>query len=414
MPLKPPASTPVPTPAPPAPAAPPPPPPAPATPAVPAVPPLLRIGGGLSARDGVHVQDLASRKRSYVDRRTLARTVAAGAPPQDAPALSSWLSDCATAPQPDAGHVEFWHRRKWRPSLEYHLASRDLPYSDSGPQAMDTRRRLLTAYGGAGALPPRLRPARGRRVALPEPVAGEPARPLGAALLSRRSVRAYLPGPTPAGALSHLLRTGLAKVAENQRRRGEEDPRDLLRSFGTAFDFYVLTYNVDGIDPAAWLLDLDGRDPAGPGRTPELIEVRPGDHRAAMREVFYGSPWPLTAAWTLVMVADFEQYQYRYRHERALRNLYIESGHLAQKLLLLADTHGLGTLVTPAVRDGLAEELLGLDPVRQATVYTLTMGPDPRRGSGRPGSGNGPGGGSGSSGGGGAGGGNGNRPGSGG
>ncbi|MEW1828902.1 SagB/ThcOx family dehydrogenase [Streptomyces sp. NPDC088196] len=337
-----------------------------------ALPPLLRIGGGLSPRDGVHVQDLAGRRRGYVDRRTLARTIAGGAAPAGSGALASWLAAAEAAPQPAEELVEFWHRRRWRPSLEYHLLSRDLPYADSGPDAVDTRREVLSGYGGGAQLPPRIRPE-GRRVPLPDPLPGDGERSLGTALLTRRSVRSYLPRPTPAGALSAILRTGLAAVAANQRRTGEDDPRELLRSFGTAFDFYVLTYNVDGIDPGAWHLDLAPAEP-------ELTEIRPGDLRGAMRQVFYGSPWPLTAAFTLVMVADFEQYQFRYRHERALRNLYIESGHLAQRLLLLADTHGLGTLVTPAVRDGLIEDLLGLDPVRQATIYTLTMGPDPRHG----------------------------------
>lgn len=343
----------------------------------PSLPPLLRIGGELSPRDGVPVQDLAGRRRSYVDRRTLARTIAAGTPPDGAGALSSWLSGCpADDRQPTAELVELWHSRRWRPSLEYHLVSRDLPYADSGPDAVGTRRQVLSGYGGGAALPPRIRPD-GRRVPLPAGTPGDAARTLGTALLARRSVRSYLPRPTPAGALADVLRTGLATVAANQRRTGADDPWELLRSFGTAFDFYVLTYTVDGLDPAAWFLDLLPEEP-------DLVEVRAGDHRHAMRDVFYGSPWPLTAACTLVMVADFEQYQFRYRHERALRNLYIESGHLAQRLLLRADTHGLGTLVTPAVRDGLIEELLGLDPVRQATIYTLTMGPDPRHGSGRP------------------------------
>lgn len=238
---------------------------------------------------------------------------------------------------------------------------------------MDTRRQVLAGYGGGAALPARIRPE-GRRVPLPQAVPGDVRRTLGEALVSRRSVRSYLPRSTPAGALGHLLRAGLATVAENQGRDGAEDPRELLRSFGTAFDFYVLAYDVDGLEPGAWLVDFTAE---------ELIEVRPGNHRQAMRDVFYGSPWTLTAGFTLVMVADFEQYQFRYRHERALRNLYIESGHLAQRLLLLGDTHGLGTLVTPAVRDGLIEELLGLDARRQATMYTLTMGPDPRHGSRR-------------------------------
>lgn len=120
------------------------------------LPPLLRIGGAVSPRDGVHVRDLAGRRRSHVDRRTLARAVAEGAAPDGA--LSDWLAGAAEAGQPDAELVEFWHRRRWRPSLEYHLVSRDLPYADSGPDAVDTRRQVLAGYGGGAALPARIRP----------------------------------------------------------------------------------------------------------------------------------------------------------------------------------------------------------------------------------------------------------------
>ncbi|MET7390622.1 SagB/ThcOx family dehydrogenase [Streptomyces sp. NPDC005529] len=347
------------------------------------IPPLVRIGGGLSPRDGVHVQDLAGRRRAYIDRRALARTIAEGAPPGEARDLATWLSISRHTAQPTTDLVQFWERRRWRPSLEYHLLSRDLPYADSGPDALTTRRRVLADYGGV--LPERIRP-QGRRIPLPAEDPGAQDRTLGTALLARRSVRSYLPRPTPATSLAHLLRTGLSTVAANQQRTGEGDLRELLRSFGTAFDFYLLTYNVDGLDSGAWFLDLTGPTATEANKPidPALIEVRAGNHRQAMRDIFYGSPWPLTAAFTLVMVADFEQYQFRYRHERALRNLYIESGHLAQRLLLLADSHGLGTLVTPAVRDSLIEELLGLDPVRQATIYTLTMGLDPRHRTGRP------------------------------
>jgi hypothetical protein len=102
--------------------------------------------------------------------------------------------------------------------------------------------------------------------------------------------------------------------------------------------------------------------------------VRPGNHREAMIGVLQGMRSPKTAAWTLGLVADFPRYQWRYRHEHALRRLYVEAGFVGQELLALGLAYNLGTLVTPAQKDSAYLDLHGLTADRYAPVYTLTMG----------------------------------------
>jgi nitroreductase len=75
---------------------------------------------------------------------------------------------------------------------------------------------------------------------------------------------------------------------------------------------------------------------------------------------------------------DVSQYQWRYRHERALRNLYIESGNLFQRVLVVATALRLSGLPTPAFSDETVAALLNLNSVRQFPVYSLTFGMDPR------------------------------------
>jgi nitroreductase len=96
-----------------------------------------------------------------------------------------------------------------------------------------------------------------------------------------------------------------------------------------------------------------------------------------MARILLGMRAPETAAWTLVIVSDFAQYQWRYRHERALRHLYMATGRIAQRILVVGHTYGLGSLPTPAMHDLDCCDLLGIDAETHAPVYSLTMGPTP-------------------------------------
>jgi SagB-type dehydrogenase family enzyme len=161
-----------------------------------------------------------------------------------------------------------------------------------------------------------------------------------------------------------VLAHGLEDVRE-RRRLQPGDNLDYLRTHGIAFDFHVVAYGVEGLEPGVYGYRVAQH---------ELVLQRAGDFRQAMRSVLIGMKAPDTASWTLFMSADFLQYQWRYRHERALRHLYMTSGRLAQRLLVVAQAYRLGTLPTPATRDAETIELLQLDAFRQAPLYTLTMG----------------------------------------
>lgn len=74
--------------------------------------------------------------------------------------------------------------------------------------------------------------------------------------------------------------------------------------------------------------------------------------REVMQRCLIGHEGPASAACTLILSVEFERYQWRYRHERALRNLYVETGRIAHHLLLQATAHGLGTHILYALTIG--------------------------------------------------------------
>ncbi|WP_405151158.1 SagB/ThcOx family dehydrogenase [Sphaerisporangium sp. NBC_01403] len=257
-----------------------------------------------------------------------------------------------------------WWERGWHPSLSYYLWSRHHNFRDSDDPRGAARRSALSEYLRRGEPRPRVKPE-GARVPLPAPPAPPADRTFGRLLMARRTVRGYTPDPVGIDKLSGVLHHGLDDIRA-LRELPKDDPLNWLRSHGSPFDFYVVNYAAEGLDPGIYHYSLDEH---------VLTAVAHGDHRADMVKVLVGMRGPETAAWTLVMVADFQQYQWRYRHERALRHIYMAAGRIAQRLILVGFGFGLGSLPTPATRDQDTCDLLRLDPVRQTPVYTLTMGP---------------------------------------
>ena len=265
----------------------------------------------------------------------------------------------------DAEKVRHWWARGWHPSLDYYLWSRCGHYCDEHDPTKKHRRETLESYLKAGGPPPRLKP-KGASLALPEPQKPVWTVSLAEILLRRESVRRYVPKPISQEALSAVLWHGLSQV-RYFRKRPIEDPTDYLKSMGSAFDFYLVIYNVDHVAPGAYYYDITEHT---------LTPTNCGNFRKEMFHILRYMPAPGTATCTLIMVADFAQYQWRYRHERALRHLYFESGRIAPKALVTAMRYNLGMLLTPAQIDSKTVELLNIDPIRQCPIYTLTMGLD--------------------------------------
>lgn len=76
---------------------------------------------------------------------------------------------------------------------------------------------------------------------------------------------------------------------------------------------------------------------------------------------------------TVLITAVFMRSQYKYG-ERAYRFVLLEAGHLMQNLCLLAPGLGLGMTPVGGFYDDSLHDLLGVNGVDEAVVYTATAG----------------------------------------
>jgi SagB-type dehydrogenase family enzyme len=264
--------------------------------------------------------------------------------------------------EPSDENLVLWQGHGWGLSLPIYAWSRSVAYYDSGPDEYVRRSEALDSMlrERSCPMPPEPDPS---AVTLPDPD-GWKAPSLGAVIAKRRSVGAFRSNTIDQEVLAALLHHGTSKMRECRRLSSSEDPQSLLISVGAAFDVYVLVYSVHGLAPGAYLYELE----------PNALSLkRPGNLRESVRAAFAGQPDPTNAAATVLLVADFDRYQWRYRHERALRNLYLESGRLMQPLILVATALGLQTGITPAIRDQLVGALLALDSENWQALHTLTV-----------------------------------------
>jgi SagB-type dehydrogenase family enzyme len=75
----------------------------------------------------------------------------------------------------------------------------------------------------------------------------------------------------------------------------------------------------------------------------------------------------------LVITADFARAEHQYGEERAMRFALIESGHVAQNILLQAYAMGLAGVAFGAFKDEKVRETMRL-PVERNPLYILAIG----------------------------------------
>ena len=264
--------------------------------------------------------------------------------------------------------LDHWFDRNWTWSAPYYLASRRQVFADEGDHDAGVRNAVLRQYL-AEAPPPGVRDERTDWTPLPED-APQVVPTLGEVLAARRS----RPRPTkrqlPLRDLGWILRTGfrVARLSILEAAGHAEDPVRLLTSFGCAVDAYLVVYDVEGLRPGVYAYSITEH-------AVSLVRAEPDVElmRTQMQHNLVGQPAPLTAAITVVMVADFARYQWRYRHERALRQLYVDSGHLAGHVLLAATALRKGTHISPAAEDSASLRFLERDRAKDQILYSVSF-----------------------------------------
>lgn len=193
---------------------------------------------------------------------------------------------------------------------------------------------------------------------------------VGAALLRRRSVLRPRGAELSPDDLAQLFAHGLERFLVS--RQVADDPNevtDLLVSFGSAIDVYVLIYRCLGLPEGIYAVDP---------RAMSLNAIRLDSIRDQARDALLAHPDPVDASATIVLTADFPRYRWRYRHERALRTLWVEAGRMMQELLVAASALDLSTGITPAVSDSLFLQLLGRASDCQV-LHTMTVAGPPHQ-----------------------------------
>jgi SagB-type dehydrogenase family enzyme len=249
-------------------------------------------------------------------------------------------------------------------SVQYHLASRDIPYATS-PAAVD---QFLLTRLSAERSPPRFkryRRAKGRQLPL-EP-ARQNAAGLDRVLAARRTVREFDRRPVPLADLASVVRgtwgrTGWLDAGAFGRQVLKSSP-----SAGSLhpIECYVLAWNVSGLPAGLYHYDV---------ASDELRRLRSGNLRGAAVKAASGQAWVGRAAFLCVMTAVFERTLWKYQIESAYRVLWLDAGHLAQTFCLLATARGLGPFTTAALQDTFLERLIGLDGVKEFPVYLCGAG----------------------------------------
>jgi len=218
---------------------------------------------------------------------------------------------------------------------------------------------------------------RGReRVDLPDPADLDA--DLSEVLSRRRSLRRYGGDPITRQALSTLLAYGCGVNGSLGPGDGSEPTRTTGRTYPSGGGLYPVEN---------YLAVLNG----GPELDEGLYYYVPDDH--ALRVLAEGAVTdeiddafvppagmePSDAAVCFLLTGAFWRSKAKYG-PRGYRFVLQESGHLVQNLLLVGLALGYGGVPLGAVREDRANDLLGVDGVDEALVYSLFLGAPPRGG----------------------------------
>lgn len=324
-----------------------------------------------SGGDEIEICNAVTRKRYTVSREAMLGLIAAsdfGSTSVNALEAHDFFSDegiireCAVNAVINS-EAEHWYRRGWGSSLEFFEWTRNTEFADLATvnEFRSVRDEIVSAMtvDEGGAAPPTRVASGNRKLASP---ADLPNDSLGRVLHRRSSVLKPKSRPLSEEILSSLLWYGLAP---GRYPRKELDSYDALISFGRLFQTFVVTYQVDGIESGVFFYDTIS----------DRIElVRPGEFREQVSNIIIGQPHAKTASCSFFIAVDFRTIQWLYRHDRVLRNVYINAGKILQSLLLVATSYQLTTSMSAAIKDTEALTLLGLDPANDQVLYVMSVG----------------------------------------
>lgn len=185
-------------------------------------------------------------------------------------------------------------------------------------------------------------------------------------LRSRRSCHDFQGGPMSLEALASVLAMGDGIVAV---QRGEDPAEFQLRTAPSGGGLYpvetfCLVMDVEGVPPGVYHHDVPRH---------RLARVAETDCRRALLDSCNLESEVRGAAVCIALAVVLPRCSFKYG-QRAYRFALMESGHIAQNLLLAAEANGLGALPVGGFFDDNLNRLVGLDGCQEFVVYCALIG----------------------------------------
>lgn len=325
----------------------------------------------IDSREGVQLSDALNKRRMLVSKETMLDAIVNADSDGTSPCVEALVRERVLAkewPSDDllSEGVAHWVQRNWGLALPYYLWTRRDKFLDEGHDYEEIRCSALRQMLEEEAVP------------LPSPIPEADQVDLGSIasipellsvgqVLSKRVTTQFFheQKSIDASTLGGLLRNGFSVSQRYHVPDIEEHIHNLLHGVGFAFDAYLAIFNIQDLEPGLYFYSIS---------QDRLRLERKGNFRSEVCAGLIGHQQALTASCTIFLTVDFRRFQWRYRHERALRNLYVDVGRMAQYLILVATAYGVKNHLTPAAVDSQLADLLQLDPERHQVFYSITLG----------------------------------------
>ncbi|MGA8165410.1 MAG: SagB/ThcOx family dehydrogenase [Waddliaceae bacterium] len=135
--------------------------------------------------------------------------------------------------------------------------------------------------------------------------------------------------------------------------------------FPNIWKYYLVAFNVNDVPPGIYKYS-----PHEHG----LSLIKQGIFREKVVKLLCGMSASFTASFVIVLSIDIENALKCYSYNRALREIYIDSGRIAQKVLIRGMQYHIGGLPSPAMHDSAMCAFLDINPSECIPLYSLTMG----------------------------------------
>jgi SagB-type dehydrogenase family enzyme len=275
---------------------------------------------------------------------------------------------------PELGdYLEIWQSNDWGDVANYLLESIDEQYIESGnPSEWEKERAAIyQSYAEQENLPPPAiiqgEESSDSSIKLPvsEDVRPEP---YFKSIFERTTTRSFSSVPLPLETFGNVLYYSFHQSRSLRRAAQDKVERDFSAysmSHLGGFEVLLFINHVDGITSGMYSYDICEH------AIRFLSSEVPDD---VVRAITIGMPFTRDCSFSMFLMVDWYRTMWRYRTPRKYRVMIMDAARQAQQVIMMAQGYGLGSFMTPAMVDSLAEKYLGTEPLKMEGIYYLAVG----------------------------------------